>query len=160
AVDHPLLKGGTTLPDGGHLFGGKLRLHELSWVRDHVVFDQVVFPGAGLVELVLMAGRQVGAPRIHGLTLESPLVVPGGEGLRHQLRVESASGEGSRDFSIHSLSGDADGEQVWRRHATGVLAAAGEHGAADVVLAKWPPENGEQITLDGLYERLGATGLH
>src|SRR5262249_38091797 len=60
---HPFLGAATSLAESdGELFTGRLSLSAHPWLADHKVFDTVVMPGTGIVELALAAGLAVGSP--------------------------------------------------------------------------------------------------
>ncbi|AXK36956.1 acyltransferase domain-containing protein [Streptomyces armeniacus] len=57
---HPLLGASAELPDGGHLFTGRLALDTHPWLADHAVLDTVILPGTAYVELALHAAHHTG----------------------------------------------------------------------------------------------------
>src|SRR5436305_9582467 len=87
---------------GSALLSGRLSLSEHAWLEDHKVFERVILPGTGMVELALAAGLAVGSPRVLELTLAVPLVVAGKDGVRVQVQVEAADAQGRRALSLHS----------------------------------------------------------
>jgi acyl transferase domain-containing protein len=88
---HPLLGAAVGVAHAeGFLFTGRLARRTHPWISDHVVFDTVLLPGTGFVELALQAGAHVGADHVRELTLESPLILPETGG------VESSSGSARR----------------------------------------------------------------
>src|SRR5712691_7955655 len=125
---HPFLGAATSLAGGDvELFSGRLSLSEHPWLADHRVFERVILPATGMMELALAAGLAVGSPTVRELTLAVPLLVPAKGGLRVQVQVEAADAEGRRALSLHSQEEAAsNGSGGWRRHAMGVLAAPGE----------------------------------
>ena len=151
----------SSLADEGVLFSGRLSLSEHPWLADHKVYDRVILPGTGMVELALAAGLAVGSPTVLELTLAVPLVVPAKGGLRVQVQVEAADAEGRRALSLHSRDeAVSNGSGGWTRHAMGVLAAAGEAEAAAIpLLEDWPPAGATPLDVADLYARLSACGL-
>ena len=64
-VEHPLLGAATKLAGSdGMLLSGWLARSEHPWLSDHAVFDAVLMPGTGLLELVLAAARAVGCDTV------------------------------------------------------------------------------------------------
>jgi acyl transferase domain-containing protein/acyl carrier protein len=166
AADHPLLGAAVALADGdGYLLTGRISLAMHRWLADHEVFGAVLLPGAGLVELALRAGREVGCEAVEELTLEAPLVVPEGAGVQLQVAVGEPGDSGRRQLSIHSRVEDPDRDPgdpgEWTRNASGTIAPAGA--AADWAggdpAAAWPPEGAEPVDVDDLYDRLADAGL-
>src|ERR1700675_1079577 len=89
------------LVTGSATISGRLSLSEHPWLADHKVFDHVILPGTGMVDLALAAGLAVGSPAVLELTLVAPLVVPAKGGLRVQVQVEAADAQGRRALSLH-----------------------------------------------------------
>ncbi|GME48826.1 uncharacterized protein K452DRAFT_352624 [Neofusicoccum parvum] len=123
-----------------------VRAAELPWARDHRVQGSVLYPAAGMVAMVIEAGRQVAGDQgraadvvgyeISGVRIERAMVVPEGRGaggLETVARLVPADGEDSWAFTIASRSGD----EAWRVNCSGALAVRFREG--DVrALAEWP----------------------
>ncbi|WP_333482453.1 type I polyketide synthase, partial [Streptomyces sp. RPT161] len=142
---------------GGFLFTGVLSAGSRGWVADHVVLGSVLLPGTAFVELAVHAGVRVGAERLEELTLEAPLVLPVGVGVRLQLVVEAADASGRRVFGVHSRRRDALAGEPWVRHATGVLVPGVAPVDGDLVV--WPPRDAVPVAVEGLYGELAEAGL-
>ncbi|WP_405089292.1 SDR family NAD(P)-dependent oxidoreductase [Micromonospora sp. NBC_01392] len=171
---HPLLGAAVGVAHAeGFLFTGRLSRRTHPWIADHVVFDTVLLPGTGFVELALQAGAHVGADHVRELTLEAPLILPETGGVDIQLWIGPADETGCRSVSLHSAPdhdrpGDeptdrdtADGDpRTWTRNASGVLAdrpaQPGVPGWSD--LAAWPPPDATEVPTDQLYPHLAAQG--
>ncbi|MFF5175158.1 SDR family NAD(P)-dependent oxidoreductase [Micromonospora sp. NPDC000089] len=170
---HPLLGAAVGVAHAeGFLFTGRLSRRTHPWIADHVVFDTVLLPGTGFVELALQAGAHVGADHVRELTLEAPLILPETGGVDIQLWIGPADETGCRSVSLHSApdeqsgseqtdSEPADGEhRAWTRNASGVLAdrpaQPGVPGWSD--LAGWPPPDATEVPTDQLYPHLAAQG--
>ncbi|WP_437612231.1 SDR family NAD(P)-dependent oxidoreductase [Sorangium sp. So ce834] len=162
AAAHPLLGAATKLAEGdGHLFTGRLSLGEQAWLRDHEVFGNVVFPGAGMLELALAAGRTVGSGALSEMVLAEPLVLAEDVAVRLQLSVGAPDAAGRREFGLYSQLEQGPEDAPWVQHATGVLTdePRGIPGELDE-LATWPVPGAEAVDLSGFYERLRERGLH
>ncbi|MBB4783432.1 SDR family NAD(P)-dependent oxidoreductase [Streptomyces rapamycinicus NRRL 5491] len=156
-ADHPLLAAAVPLADSSAVvLTGRVSRHTQPWVADHVVLDRVLLPGAACVELALRAGDEVGCGRVEELTLEAPLVVPDGGGVRLQVVVGGADEVGARSVEVFSCGEGVSSGVPWVRHASGVLRAVGVAGSVGVGV--WPPEGAESVVVDGLYERLAGLG--
>ncbi|MET3988095.1 type I polyketide synthase [Streptomyces sp. PvR034] len=161
ALGHPLLAVGIALADGnGHVSTGRISLHTHPWLADHVVTGRALVPGAAVMELMLRAGESVGAELLDELVLHSPLVVPTGDtAVDLQVSVETPDEQGRRAVRLHSRAyrPGEDDDTEWTCHAEGLLVAAPveEPSAQDTV---WPPAGAQAVDIDGLYERLAATG--
>nr|WP_308425201.1 SDR family NAD(P)-dependent oxidoreductase [Wenjunlia tyrosinilytica] len=155
---HPLLGAEVRLAEGeGALFTGRLSLRTHPWLRDHTIAGTVLFPGTGLLELVLQAGSRVRCDRVEELTLEAPLVVPERGGVAVQVAVGGPDESGRRTVGVYSCGSDGAVDGEWVRHASGSVAPAGgpSQGSGMEV---WPPSGAERVGLDGFYERLAGIG--
>ncbi|MEU5599995.1 type I polyketide synthase, partial [Streptomyces sp. NPDC020298] len=152
---HPLLGAVVASPDSdGVVLTGRLSVSSQPWLADHAVGGTILFPGTGLVELAITAGERVGCDGLEELTLEAPLVLPERGGAAVQVVVGAATDDGTRDVNIYARTDDE--EQVWTRHATGLLSAPVP---AAFDLTQWPPRGAEPVDLTGLYETLAEAGL-
>ena len=131
------------------------------------MFDTVLLPGTGLLELAFAAARAVGLSVVSQLTLVSPLVLPSEGAVRLQVQLDGPEAgeegrlEGSRGLSIYSRAEDAAEGASWRLHAQGVLASEAveqEAAAEETGLEIWPPVGGEPIDLTGHYAALAGRG--
>ncbi|NEW38026.1 SDR family NAD(P)-dependent oxidoreductase [Nocardia cyriacigeorgica] len=158
-LEHPLL--GAAISVAGKdewLFTGSLSTRSQSWIADHTVFDGVLFPGTGFVELALAVGARVGAEVVDELVLESPLRLDEGAEAAVQIRVEAPEAGGRRRFVVASRVTDAGtGEESDITHAHGILAPVGEID---------PPDTGAELPApdyaasgSSLYDELAALGL-
>ncbi|MGX2992840.1 HAD-IIIC family phosphatase [Streptomyces sp. JNUCC 64] len=162
-LDHPLLRAVVPLPqDQGAVLTGRLRLDTHPWLADHRVRDEALLPGAAFVDLALTAGAALDCHHVRELTLEEPLVLTEGAGVRLQVLVGPADGTGTRPVTVHSTPdapGSADGPDrpEWTRHAGGLLTEGdGEPvppGMAELA-GTWPPERAEPVALEDFYPEL------
>ncbi|MEU8976961.1 acyltransferase domain-containing protein, partial [Streptomyces monashensis] len=156
ASGHPLLGAAVALADSdGVVLTGRLSVASQPWLADHAVGGVVLFPGTGLVDLVIRAGDEVGCELLEELTLEAPLVLPERGGVAVQVSVGAPDDSGARAVAVHSRAEGTD--EPWVRHATGVLSAAASAPSFDLV--QWPPAGAEAVDVDGLYEGLAGAGL-
>ncbi|MEV0363775.1 type I polyketide synthase [Nocardia fusca] len=124
SADHPLLGAVTALPGKDEwLFTGRLSAGAQPWVVDHQVFDTVLLPGTGFVELALAAGARLGTELIDELVLEAPLRLDDGAEVDIQVGVEAPDPEGRRRFVVASRNAaDRSTGGSGTTHARGVLA--------------------------------------
>src|SRR5580658_4526106 len=127
---HPLLGAMVTLAGGGGLvLTGRLSVAAQPWLADHVVGGVVLLPGTAFVELAICAGDAAGCGRVGELIVEAPLALPARGGVRVQVLVAEPDEAGRRELAVYSRAGDGGGAELWVRHASGLLAPAGEPGA-------------------------------
>ncbi|MCP2341053.1 type I polyketide synthase [Actinomadura rupiterrae] len=157
AAGHPLLGASTRVADGGGLLlTGRLSAASQPWIADHSVHGTPLLPGTALVELVLHAGAAVGLPRIAELTLEAPLALSGGDGIRLQIAVGEPDASGDSRVTVHGRP-DTDPDAPWTRHASGILTSDAASDADPI--GAWPPPGAGPVDLADLYSGLGALGL-
>ncbi|MGR4882336.1 type I polyketide synthase [Streptomyces sp. LARHCF249] len=163
-ADHPLLGAVVRLPQSdGLVFTSRLSLRTHPWLADHRVGGVVLVAGTGLVELAVRAGDEVGCGVLEELVIEAPLVVPEQGGVRVLVAVGGAGANGSRTVDVYSQREDVAGEvgeDVWARHATGMLAATGQPGggAAGFDFASWPPPGAQPVEVGDFYAGLVESG--
>ncbi|WP_189598942.1 polyketide synthase dehydratase domain-containing protein, partial [Streptomyces pilosus] len=162
-VDHPMLNAALSLAGTDEIvLTGHLSSHTHPWISDHTIFDTVLVPGTGLLELAARAAGEAGCDRVEELRLVAPMVLPENGGVQVSVRVGPPDEAGRRDIGIHSRAAEADGgaDRTWTAHAEGTL-GTGESGAEAVAgrgLTVWPPEGATEVPLDGAYERLTGQG--
>ncbi|TDC72758.1 SDR family NAD(P)-dependent oxidoreductase [Micromonospora sp. KC606] len=155
SVGHPVVGAAVRLAGSdGVVLTGTLATDRQPWLADHVLDGNPVFPTAGLVELAIRAGDEVGCPRLESLIAELPLAVPDPGGVQVQVAVGAAEDSGERAVTVHSRTGDG---APWVRHATGRL-RPGAAGEPEAELAAWPPAGAEPVPVNGLYPALAEAG--
>ena len=120
---HPLLGSRVELPDGGVLFGGVVETGRLKWLEHHRVFESVLMPGVGMLEMVLHASGEVGLDGVQEAVLEAPMLVEAGAGRRVQV-VLGAEEDGEANVCVAE-----PGVVVWKRRGVDVAREwnAGKH---------------------------------
>ncbi|CUU58083.1 polyketide synthase 12 [Parafrankia irregularis] len=167
-LDHPVLETATLIgASGGWLFTGRYSLAEHPWLADHAVRGTIVVPGLAFVELVLRAGREVGAGGVEELTFQNPVVLGDVQAVRVQVWIDPPDAHGRRGVRVHTRPDPAGAEaEIWTPNAVGVLAsAAGADGWPAVRddgeasgEASWPPPGARPVDVDQLYGRLRERG--
>jgi acyl transferase domain-containing protein/NADP-dependent 3-hydroxy acid dehydrogenase YdfG/acyl carrier protein len=166
-ANHPLLSTVVALAEGeGRIFTSRLSLASHPWLADHVLMGVVLLPGTAFLELALRAGSEVGCGEVGELTLEAPLVLPEHGNVQVQVSVGEPDESGNRTLGIYSRSTATDGaegeEQLWTRHAAGVLVPDGQSppdGQGSGYGEVWPPDGAEAVDTADLYERLLMQGF-
>ncbi|MGW4533253.1 SDR family NAD(P)-dependent oxidoreductase [Nocardia sp. NPDC004340] len=155
---HPLVPTVIAQPDtGGVILTGRLSVQTHPWLADHGVLGAVLFPGAGLVELALRAGSQVGLSTLADFVLHAPLVLPEAGGVAVRSVVGAEDETGHRTVRIYSCpEGESDAASSWTLHAEGALTTGDAAEAAD--LTAWPPIGAQPLPVGGVYDDLRAGG--
>ncbi|MFD7137829.1 type I polyketide synthase, partial [Streptomyces sp. NPDC059894] len=158
AADHPLLGALVELPHtGGLAFTSRISTASQPWLADHAAGGSLVVPAAALVDLAIAAGDRAGTPVLTELTVDEPLLLPDRDALRLHIAVSEPDDDGHRTLAVYSAP-DGAGDELWRRHAVGVLTPQGGPVAAPDALATWPPDRAEPIDLTELTARTAALG--
>ena len=160
AAGHPLLASLVPLASGdGLVLTGRLSLRTHPWLTGHALLGTVLLSAAGLIDLALYTGIEMGCEHVEELMLQEPLVIPQTGGVQLQVVVGGPGEDGRRTIGVYTF---ADGEESltgpWRCHASGVLVPAAAHAAsgdqapapADV---SWPPSGAEPVDVEELYDR-------
>lgn len=138
--------------DAGHPeWQTELTAVRLPWLRDHVVADMVMLPGAayvdaGLAVAVQTTGRP--APALDDVRFITPLVVEDNDAPTLRLTVEASSGR----FTVSSRSSSATS---WTLHANGRIV----DGLVQPTLPLVALNGAATVTADELYPRLAERGL-
>ncbi|MFZ1925212.1 MAG: type I polyketide synthase, partial [Solirubrobacteraceae bacterium] len=169
AAGHPLLGAMLSSADGrGLTFTGRLSLATHPWLADHAVLGTVLLPATGMVELALLAGREVDCQVLEELTLQAPLVLAGDTAMQVQVTLGEPQASAGRDIAVYSRPiPSTDGpelEDEWLCHARGLLAPAPDGELLGSALERlgseaWPPEGAQALPVDSLYGDLAAAGL-
>jgi 1-acyl-sn-glycerol-3-phosphate acyltransferase len=116
AGDHPLL--GARTRSARPSWEGLIGDVDTEYLRDHVVQDSIVFPGAGYVELALAAAETIEggvATRLRNVEFIRPLLLSEGEATAIQLASDAERGS----FEIYSSN--AGSATSWVCHARGAI---------------------------------------
>jgi acyl transferase domain-containing protein/NADPH:quinone reductase-like Zn-dependent oxidoreductase/NADP-dependent 3-hydroxy acid dehydrogenase YdfG/acyl carrier protein len=106
---------GDPIDTGQPEWRAELAVATLPWLRDHVVADKVLLPGAAYLDAGLAAAAQITgrpAPALDDVRFVAPLVVEDNDITTLRFTVESSSGR----FTASSRSKSSAG---WTRHASG-----------------------------------------
>ncbi|MEZ4297754.1 MAG: acyltransferase domain-containing protein [Polyangiaceae bacterium] len=135
--EHPLL-GAPFSPaahTGERFWERTLGAGDLAWIADHQVQGEVVFPGAGYVEMALAAATDMfgaGTRELSEMSFQRMLAFPPGASPAVQVAV-SDTGTGTATVTITSR---APGASEWSVHANGTLrVAAGDPPAPQSIAA-------------------------
>ncbi len=155
SLGHPLLAASLALPDGGHVFTGRVSLETCPWLADHVLLENVILPGSAFAELALHAAGHLGLGAVEELTLRTPLVLPDRRPVRLRVTAGPPDDDGRRSIAIDARP--TDDEADWTRHADGSLLPHGVD-APGTTLAG-PPAGASAIGIEDFYDRLAAAGF-
>lgn len=165
-VNHPLLGAGVRLGGGGGwLFAGRISREDDAWLSERELEGHVLFPGTGLLDLVLHAACEMGCAAVRDLALDVPLALPERGGVQVQVLVGEIEEDGTRPVSVFSCPQRGHGglgvDGGWTRNAFGVLLAEvdEDHDDVETFGGVWPPEGAVEIEIDDLYSRLADSGL-
>nr|AXL05655.1 beta-ketoacyl synthase [uncultured bacterium] len=157
-ADHPLLGAVVPLPQtDGLVFTSRLSLRTHPWLAGHAIGGVVIVPGTVYVDLAVRAGDEFGFGVLDELVIESPLVLPEQGGVRLQVAVGGVAATGTRTVDVYSLREDT-GEDVWTRHATGLLSTTPPATTTTFDFTAWPPHDARPVDITGFYSDLVERG--
>ncbi len=159
----PLLGHRLSLADSKELrFQSRLTPDSPPFLRDHRIFEAVVVPLAGLLEMLFEAGRVAlgsDAVVLEDVLVEQPLVLPTDTALDVQvvLRPEDGPGYTCRILSVRA---DAPPTGPWTRHVSGRLRPAERQEAQPAAGPGWEPEGKQQLPTEAYYQAFQARGVN
>ncbi|HEX6160610.1 MAG TPA: polyketide synthase dehydratase domain-containing protein, partial [Thermoanaerobaculia bacterium] len=157
AAQHPLLGGEISTIEqrqsGIREFSAFIGADQPSYLRDHVVMDQVVFPGAGYIEMLLAAQDAVyGETRrpLENVTIHEPLMLAADEVTEVRTRVRQLP-EGAAVEIVSVAAGSIE-----RRHVSAAIGTTSAVIDLDIIVDE---ENGTPRRADDLYADFADRGL-
>ncbi len=154
---HPLLGELITSSSEDKLFKNEMDLDFLPYLKDHVIYDSIILPGAAFVELLHGAGKKIFETdnfTINNILFEQPL----GLDIKNPKQIELLAKQNDSGEYTASISSQED--QYWVTHVHGDL--------LNVAPPSIPKMNWQQlqelcqksIDTDSLYELLDSRGYH
>ncbi|MEL6930314.1 MAG: SDR family NAD(P)-dependent oxidoreductase, partial [Cyanobacteria bacterium J06600_6] len=113
---HPLLGTVLSSPLKQTIWQSDLDPNKLSWLQEHVVNQQIIFPGTAYIEIAIaLAKHKLKCDRIiiQNLSIDSPLLI--GE-IDNTIEVQSISTSNSESITWETYSQQSNG---WQLHCTG-----------------------------------------
>ena len=157
---HPLLGRMTQSPLLKQtLFETYLSANSPTYLADHVVYGNVVFPGTAYLEMALAAAQNTDESfEVASLSIREPLMLQEDAATKLQLVLTPGT---DGDTALQIISFDPDATDRWHTHATGSLRPAGTDLAAPqrADLAALKAGSAEAIDTDEYYRDLAAIGL-
>ncbi|MCP3097310.1 type I polyketide synthase [Myxococcus sp. K15C18031901] len=128
---HPLIGEGlsSSVQPGTHFWERSVGVEAFPYLADHRVWEDVVFPGAGYVEMALAAGAEVLGETglvLEDVALSEMLVLGPGAPTRVQVVVS----EESPERATFHIASRAEGDTSWRKHASGTVLREAREGVA------------------------------
>ncbi len=141
-------------------FSTKITAKNPSYLQDHCILGQPVFPGTAYLELAIAAGLTVQdsghSVQLSKVEIEQPLLLDeSSTTLQIQLTPDSSSGY---SFQILSLSAQSPQAEP-TRHATGHLVAAASEPATSLELDQIQAACAQEILVSDYYQQLQDCGL-
>ncbi len=145
------------------LFQGTLRSDSPAFLEDHRIYEAVVFPATGYVEMALAAGANLLPSQrlvVEGIAIEQVLALPQGESRVVEVVLTP---DGVNRFTFQVFSFQKNGEQrgrPWVPHAAGVVAAAADgEEPSQFDVAALHAQCLETISPDSLYAGFRQRGI-
>ncbi|WP_372365772.1 SDR family NAD(P)-dependent oxidoreductase [Candidatus Uabimicrobium sp. HlEnr_7] len=121
---HPFLQQQIYTASGQIIFESFISSKEFPYLKDHKVFDMIVFPATGYLEIACAAAKQLFGDAIIGISdfsIYEPLIL-GNDGITLQV-VVTPQNEENATFEIVSSTADEFIYKAWKTHATGKISS-------------------------------------
>lgn len=160
--DHVLLGTRHETPYGDVNYVTEISASDPSWLQEHVVFGQILVPGAFFGSMGVESLGQFAEIRIDDLQLHNPMLLKQSddeEDIRKlQLVLQSPSSDGTQRFEIFSRGSN---DAIWLLHATGEVSPQFD----DVETAAYVDRNQlvethEEQDLTEYYAQKSASNIH
>ncbi len=159
---HPLLGQRLRSASKDIQFEAEISISSLPFLNDHQVFETVVFPGTGYMEMGLAAAREVfgaGTYSIENLSIQDPLILADDETRVIQL-ILTVDRPGRGMFQVFSLVDEKSDQPAWKLHAEGTVQAARADMAESIPHLEAVQAHFEkEVPVEGYYESLQEIGL-
>ena len=156
AEAHPLLGEYISSPSEEKLFKNEIDLDFLPYLKDHHVFDSILFPGAGFVELMQRAASKIFKEHVFMLSnivFDQPLAL----NLKKpkQIALLAKPKDDGYHASIFSIE-----EEIWVPHANGELSLSERTSMPKMDWEYLRAVCPKPIDIEDLYQQFDAVGLH
>ncbi len=142
------------------LFETMLDTQTPAFLPDHRIYDAVVFPGTGYLEMALAAGMSLrpGPQTVRNLTIQEALILPE-DGERSLQLVLTPGNAGNAEFKI--LSMEDDQASSWKLHASGQVTSGEITANPDAPsLVELQSQPRETIPVEQYYQQMRSGGLN
>lgn len=152
---HPFLQQQIFTANGQIIFESLLSTKEFPYLKDHEVFESVIFPATGYLEIACSAAKQLFGDvvvAVKDFSIYEPLLLSE-EGLTLQV-VVTPQDEENATFEIVSSTTDAQIYKAWKTHATGKI------GSSEAPQHEKLSAQGNEISREDYYKALADIGLN
>ena len=154
--EHPLLGEKINIPDTGiTIFTTSFSLQNLDWLKDHVVFNETIIPGATFVEMMWAVKEALALEgSLENILFTLPIFMPKRGELKIQIKVEEKE-NGFNNIAVYSKIAD-DSSSPWLENASGKFNGK----ILDIPTESLPLLLKEKkISLNRFYENFSVKGL-
>ncbi|PTL81638.1 type I polyketide synthase [Vitiosangium sp. GDMCC 1.1324] len=152
------------LPPGDLLFEGALSPSSPAYLRHHRVYDKVIVPAAGYVEMALAGIQQAfpqAAPVLRNVAVQAALVLTPDVQTVVQTHFADA---GDQRYRFKILSAASEDAATWQVHVTGEIEVTPSGGLPPSAIDgegvhRRFDESGERLDTEAFYARYAALGL-
>ncbi len=157
-IDHSLAGKYICMPSGESLFVNELRLEVSPYLKDHQIYDTILFPAAGYIEILLAAGKKILGTQsitIKNLIIQEPLSLSADKPKTIQVQVLEAD---NKDYTLSIHSQEKEGN--WICHGSALLSNSS---LASADICDWEKIKlicNHEISTSDLYQKFAVHGAH
>jgi myxalamid-type polyketide synthase MxaE and MxaD len=133
----------------------------LSFLNDHQINNEIVFPAAGYIEMALTALKEAGLNNSHelsDLTLKEKMTLQNGSERTIQTLIDPDK-EDNLSFSIYSRT---DADRSWILHASASIIKKENHDQSSSMINSYDDireQSNSHFTIDEFYKKLQSRGI-
>ncbi|MBP5971175.1 SDR family NAD(P)-dependent oxidoreductase [Brasilonema sp. CT11] len=151
---HPLLGSRLNLPLKEIVFTSQISTNYPTFLREHRIYEQVVFPATAYIEMALAAGSEILKTDdllVESFSIQQALILPKAEFIK--LHLVFTSDNQTYSFQIFSQSAESNDLDDWLLHATGKLQKISTSERRSTInISSWLTQPLEEISLTEYYQ--------
>ncbi len=162
---HPLLGQKLYLAGSQEIrFESQISQNSPAWVKDHVIFETVIFPGMGYLEIALAAGAAVAQSDnlwLEDVVIQQAMIIPENEIKTVQviLTPQESRFYSFKIYSLDSSAEETNSKPSWTLHTSGKLLVKEKEPIEQVDLAAMRAQCTQEISREELYQQFKEQGI-
>ncbi|MBS1551819.1 MAG: SDR family NAD(P)-dependent oxidoreductase, partial [Bacteroidetes bacterium] len=141
------------------IFNSFISVEDITYLKDHCVFDKVVIPGSLYIDIALTAGAEIiknNSLKLSELVFHQALILSD-SGSKNLQTIFSKTEKNKYKFEIFSLSGGEN--RHWKLHASGNIRADKSEFRQNEDISILKKEISNKVSVSSFYNRAKNTGI-